>query len=98
MRNNIDELAKLRARCIELKTTLDRHLKENHESLIRIANVNYYIDRLLESRKDTSLQPVLKTNLVVVRIPPCDDIDDIHSHTPSQMPYCSAPIFSPPAN
>ena len=70
MRNNIDELAKLRARCSELKTTLDRHLKENHGSLIRIANVNYYIDRLLESRKDTSLQSVLKTNLVAAEIHP----------------------------
>jgi hypothetical protein len=98
MRKNADELAKLRARCIELKTTLDRRLKENHESLIRIANVNYYIDRLLESRKDTSLQPVIKTKLVAAGIPPCDDIDDTYSHTPSRMPYCSALIFSPPEN
>jgi hypothetical protein len=98
MRNNIDELAKLRGRCIELKTTLDRRLKENHESLIRVANVNYYVDRLLESRKDTSLQPVLKTNFVAARISSCDDIYDIHSHTPTRMPYGSGPIFSPPAN
>ena len=75
--------------------TLDRRLKENHESLIRIANVNYYINRLLESRKDTSLQPVLKTNFFAVEIPPCVDIDDIQSHTPSRMP-CFVPIFSPP--
>jgi hypothetical protein len=97
MRNNTDELATLRARFVELKTTLDRHLKENHELLIRIANVNYCIERLLESRKDTSLQSALKTDVVAVRIPPCEDIDDIHSHNPSRMPYCSAPIFSPPA-
>jgi hypothetical protein len=96
MRNNTDELANSRARCVELKTTLDRHLKENHESLIRIANVNYYIDRLLESGKGTSLQPVLKTNLVAAEIHPYDDTDDIHSHTPSQMLHHSAPIFSPP--
>ena len=51
MNNNTDELAKLRARFIELKTTLDGRIKENHESLIRIANLNYHIDRLLERSK-----------------------------------------------
>jgi hypothetical protein len=51
MPNNTDDLAKLRVRCIELKTTLDRHLKENNESLIRIANLKFHIDFLLESPK-----------------------------------------------
>ena len=73
MRNNNDELAKLRARCIELKTTLERRLKENREPLIRITNLNYHVDCLLQSRKDTAL----KANLVSAGIPSCDDR---HSH------------------
>ena len=51
MNNNTDELAKLRARFIELKTTLDARIKENHESLTRIADLNYHIDRLLNKSK-----------------------------------------------
>ena len=51
MNNDIDELAKLRTRFIELKTTLDRNIKENPESMIRIAKVNYHIDRLLDNSK-----------------------------------------------
>lgn len=51
MNNNIDELATLRARFIELKTTLDRNINENRESMIRIAKVNYHIDRLLDNSK-----------------------------------------------
>jgi hypothetical protein len=51
MSNNTDELAKLRARFSEIMTTLDRNIKENQESMIRIANVNYYIDRLLDKVK-----------------------------------------------
>jgi hypothetical protein len=95
MGNKTDKLAKLRARCIELKATLDRRLNENHEILIRIANVNYYIDRLQESRKDTSMQPTLKTNAVAAEILRYDYIDDIHSPNPSWMPSYSVPIFSP---
>jgi hypothetical protein len=57
MNNNTDELAKLRARFIELKTTLDDRIQENHESLIRIANVNYYIDRLLDKVKRHFITP-----------------------------------------
>jgi hypothetical protein len=51
MNNTIDELAKLKAGFIELKTTLDGRIKENHESLIRIANLSYHIDRLLDKSK-----------------------------------------------
>ena len=57
MNNNIDELAKLRARFIELKTTLDARIKENQESLIRIGNVNYHIDRLLDKSKRHFIKP-----------------------------------------
>jgi hypothetical protein len=48
MSNNAAELASLRARFIELKTMLDRRIKENDESLRRIANLNQYIHQLLE--------------------------------------------------
>jgi predicted nuclease with TOPRIM domain len=51
MSNNADELASLRARFIELKATLDRRIKENDESLRRIANLNHHIDQLLERSK-----------------------------------------------
>jgi hypothetical protein len=57
MNSNTDELAKLRARFIELKTTLDARIKENHESLIRIRNLNYHIDRLLEKSKRHFITP-----------------------------------------
>jgi hypothetical protein len=57
MNNNTDELAKLRVCFIELKTTLDGRIKENHESLIRIANLNYHIDRLLERSKRHFITP-----------------------------------------
>ena len=53
MNNNTDELAKLRARFSKLMTTLDRNIKENQESMIRIANVNYHIDRLLDKGQKT---------------------------------------------
>lgn len=66
MNNNTDELAKLRGRFIELKTTLEERIKENHESLIRIANLNYHIDRLLERSKRHFTTPAPKTNLFVV--------------------------------
>jgi hypothetical protein len=51
MNSNTHELAKLRARFMELKTTLDGRIKENHESLIRIADLSYHIDRLLDKSK-----------------------------------------------
>jgi hypothetical protein len=57
MDNNTDELAKLRARFIEVKTTLDDRIKENRESLIRIANLNYHIDRLLDKSKRHFITP-----------------------------------------
>jgi hypothetical protein len=57
MNNNTDELAKLRARFSELMTTLDGNFKENQESMIRIANVNYYIDRLLDKVKRQFITP-----------------------------------------
>ena len=57
MNKNTDELAKLRARFIELKTTLDGRIKENHESLIRIANLTYHINRLLDKSKRHFITP-----------------------------------------
>ena len=57
MNNNTDELAKLRARFIELKTTLDGRIKENDESLRSIANLNYHIDRLLDKSKRHFITP-----------------------------------------
>lgn len=63
MNNNADELQKLRARFIELKTTLDRRIKENDESLTRLSNLNQYIDQLLQRSKRHCIAPVLETNL-----------------------------------
>ena len=57
MNNNTYELAKLRARLIEVKTTLDARIKENRESLIRIAKLNYDIDRLLGKSKRHFITP-----------------------------------------
>lgn len=44
-------LTNLRQRFIELKTTLDRNIKENRETMRNIANLNYYIDGLLAKAK-----------------------------------------------
>ena len=62
---NADELASLRARFIELKATLDRRIKENDESLRRIANLNHYIDQLLEKSKRHFIAPRAKANLFI---------------------------------
>jgi hypothetical protein len=57
MDKNTDELAKLRACFIEVKATLDGRIKENHESLVRIANLNYHIYRLLDKSKRHFITP-----------------------------------------
>jgi hypothetical protein len=57
MNNNADELQKLGARFIELKTTLDRRIKENEESLRRISDLNHYIDQLLQKSKRHFIAP-----------------------------------------
>jgi predicted nuclease with TOPRIM domain len=62
MSNNADELASLRARFVELKATLDRRIKENDESLRRLADLNHHIDQLLERSKRHSLCPSPKRN------------------------------------
>jgi hypothetical protein len=62
MSNNADKLASLRARFVELKATLDRRIKENDESLRRLADLNHHIDQLLERSKRHSLWPAPERN------------------------------------
>ena len=44
-------LSELRQRFIEPKATLDHNIKENQETMKKIANLNYYIDSLLAKVK-----------------------------------------------
>ena len=65
--NAKQRLSELRQSFIELKATLDHNIKENHETMRKIAALNYDIDRLLA--KTTRQDRMARTGTTWTRAP-----------------------------